>query len=409
MHVHLRASSVLLGLALVAASAAAADSPQFRGPNRDGIYPAEGLLQVWPEGGPKMLWSASGLGEGFASVAVAGGRLYTTGIRDGQGSVHAFDAAGKALWTHGYGPVAGGGGYPGSRTTPTVYEGALYLLSSAGRAMALDAATGEARWQVDLAGDYGARQIQWGITESPLVVDGKVIFTPGGRKATMVALDAKSGKAVWASAATGDASAYCSPRLLEAGALRQIVTFTEKHLIGVDPADGTVLWQHAYPSRYDIHAVSPLFQGRSIYVTDGYGQGGKMFELAADGKSVALKWQDDHLDVHHGGAVWVDGLVYGAASGGTWYALDAAAGTVKAEISRAGKGSVVYADGHLYGYTERGEVLLVDPDPASFRVVSSFKVTAGDGQHWAHPVIAGRVLYVRHGDVLMAFDVAGGE
>lgn len=409
MHVQLRAASILLALALLAASAPGADSPQFRGPNRDGIYPAEGLLESWPEGGPTKLWSASGLGEGFASVAVAGGRLYTTGIRDREGYAHALDTSGKVLWTRGYGPEHDGGGYPGSRTTPTVHDGTLYLLSSMGRAVALDAASGEARWQVDLAAEYQAQRIRWGIVESPLVVDGKVIFTPGGGKATLAALDAASGKTVWASAATGDASAYCSPRLLEAGALRQIVTLTQGHLIGVDPDDGAILWQQAYPGRWDIHAVSPLFQGRSIYVTDGYGQGGKMFELAEDGKSVSLKWQDDHLDVHHGGAVWVGGLIYGAADRGTLYALDAATGAVRAELPRGGKGSVVYADGRLYFYVEKGAVLLVDPDPASFRVVGSLAITEGDGQHWAHPVIADGVLYVRHGDAVMAFDVTAHE
>jgi outer membrane protein assembly factor BamB len=409
MHVPAYTASAALGLALLAAGAAATESPQFRGPNRDGVYPAEGLLQSWPGGGPRKLWTASGLGAGFAGVTVAGGRVYTTGIRDGQGYVYALDTAGKTLWTRGYGAVHSGGGYPGSRTTPTFHDGALYILSSAGRAVALDAAGGEVRWQRDLASDYGARQIQWGITESPLVVDGKVIFTPGGRKATMVALDAENGEAVWASEATGDASAYCSPRLLEAGTLRQIVTLTEKHLIGVDPDDGKVLWRHSHPGRYDIHAVSPLFQGRSIYVTDGYGQGGKMFELAADGRSVAVKWQDENLDVHHGGAVWVGGHIYGAAGRGTWYALDAATGAARAEIPRAGKGSVVYADGRLYGYTEKGEVLLVDPEPASFRVVGTIEITEGDGHHWAHPVIAGGVLYVRHGDALVAFDVTAGE
>lgn len=259
MYLRIHTPSVVLSLTLLAASVPAAESPQFRGPNRDGIYPAEGLLEAWPEGGPKKRWSASGLGEGFASVAVAGGRLYTAGVRD-----------------H---------------------------------------------------------------TESPLVIDGKVIFTPGGSKATLVALDAKSGKAAWASAAIGDSSAYCGPRLLAEGELRQIVTLTEKHLIGVDPDDGAVLWRQSYPGRYDIHAVSPLFQSRSIYVTDGYGQGGKMFELAADGKSARLEWEDSNLDVHHGGAVWVGGHIYGAANRGTWYALDAATGKVAADLPRAGKGA----------------------------------------------------------------------
>lgn len=405
---YLRVGSVFLSLVLLAAAAPAADSPQFRGPERNGIFPAEGLLASWPEGGPEKLWSASGLGGGFSSVSVADGRIYTTGMDGGEGYVLAFDIRGKALWKRGYGALHDGNGYPGTRTTPTYHEGLLYLMSSKARAVALDAATGEIRWHKDLASAFGARNITWGIAESPLVVDDKVIFTPGGSGATMVALDKKSGEELWTTSDIGDGSAYCSPLLLDDGKHRQIVTNVEKHIIGVDPAGGELLWQQPYPGRWDIHAVSPVFDGDSIFVSSGYKQGGKMFALATDGRGVSLRWKNESLDVHHGGAVLVDGRIYGAASNGAWYALEAATGKIAGRIDHAGKGSVVYADGRLYGYVEVGDVLLVDPDPANFHVVSSFRITEGQGQHWAHPVIADGVLYVRHGDVLMAFDVAGG-
>ena len=403
-----RAPIVALALSLLAPPAMASDSPQFRGPGRDGVYPAEGLLEAWPEGGPRKLWSATGLGQGFSSVSVVGGRIYTTGKEGDQGSVVALDTQGKLLWKRGYGEVHSGGGYPGARTTPTHDGGWLYILSSMGNAVALDAETGEIRWQVNVLDEFGGRNIRWGVSESPLILDDKVIYTPGGSGATLVALDKKTGEKVWATSGLREPSAYCSPRLLEHGGRRQIVTMTKRHMIGVDPASGELLWQQTYPGRWDIHAVSPIFDGNRIYVSDGYGQGGKMFELAADGRSVALAWEDENLDVHHGGVVLVGGHIYGAADNGTWYALDAATGKVAATLRRAGKGSVVHADGRLYGYTERGEVLLVDPDPASFRIVSRLEIREGEGQHWAHPVIAGGVLYVRHGDVLMAFDVAEG-
>ncbi len=399
-HVHVRRAVLVLVLLALVAAAAVADSPQFRGPDRDGVFPSRNLLKSWPEGGPKLLWSASGLGEGYASVTVAGGRVYTTGASGGTGSVFAFDAAGKQLWQTGYGTVHNGSGYPGTRTTPTFDDGLIYVFSSNGKAVALDAGSGEIRWQKELPNT----NIRWGIAESPLVVDDKVIFTPGGA-ATMVALDKKIGAEKWAMTALSEPSAYCSPRLFDDGRRRQIVTMTKGHMIGVDPASGELLWRQSYPARYDIHAVSPIFAGGSIYVADGYGQGGKMFDLAGDGRGVSLAWEEDELDVHHGGVVVVRGVIYGAADNGTWHALDAGSGETKATIRRLGKGSVVYADGLLYGYTEKGEVLLVDPDPGSFAVVSRFKITAGDGQHWAHPVIANGVLYVRHGDVLMAFGV----
>ena len=396
---HALATFAVLSLAAVAP---AADSPQFRGPERNGVFPEAGLLSSWPEGGPPLLWVAEGLGEGFASVSVVGDRIYTTGKFGRIGSVVALDRDGRRLWTTEYGEVHSGNGYPGTRTTPTWNDGLLYIMSSLGKAVALDAASGEIVWARDLP----SRDITWGISESPLVFNDLAIFTPGGRAGTMMALDKTSGETRWAVTELLERSAYCSPRLFEHGGLRQIVTMTERHMIGVDPDDGGLLWKHAYPGRYDIHAVSPVFEGRSIYVSDGYGQGGTMFELAADGGSVEVAWREEDLDIHHGGAVLVDGIIYGAASNGTWYALDAASGEILASQRRLGKGSVVWADGRLYGYVESGDVLLVDPDPARFGVVGRFEVEHGRGQHWAHPVIVDGVLYLRHGEALMAYDIA---
>lgn len=392
------ALSLTLGAAM-----AAADSPQFRGPERSGIYPADGLLQSWPEGGPPQLWTATGLGDGYASVSIADGRIYTTGMRDDRGFVTALDLAGKQLWRTEYGEVHSGRGYPGTRTTPTFHDGRLFIMSTKGKAVALDAASGKILWEKQLP----SRGITWGITESPLVVDDKAIFTPGGAGGTMVALDVATGANVWTMKELDEASAYCSPRLLDNGTHRQIITLTRAHLIGVDPEDGKLLWRYRYPARYDIHAVSPLFDGDdAIYVSDGYNQGGKMLALAADGKSVSPRWEDSNLDVHHGGAVLIDGRIYGAASKGDWHVLDADTGEVLATQRRLGKGAVVAADGRLYGYLEKGEVVLVNPDPEAFEVVGSFDVEEGGGQHWSHPVIDGSVLYVRHGDALMAYDIA---
>ena len=398
--------SALAGLVLPVNVAAAADSPQFRGPGRDGVFADTALLASWPDGGPEKLWSRSGLGTGYASLTVVAGRIYTTGERQRVGYVTALDLEGKKIWQTPYGEVHNGSGYPGTRATPTFHDGRLYFVTSAGKVFALDADSGKVVWQKDLLTAYGAGNIQWGLTEAPLIVDGKVIVTPGGRGGTVVALDPKTGEGIWASPDMGDTAAYCSARLLVSGEHRQIVTLTQKHVIGVDLRDGALLWQHKYVNQYDIHAVSPLFVGDSIYVTEGYTEGTQVLALAEDGKSVSVRWQEKRLNVLHGGLVVKGGLLYGAAARGTWYALDAASGEIRGEIPRAGKGVVVYADDRLYGYNEKGEVLLVDPDPASFEVVSRFQIQEGEGQHWAHPVIAGGVLYVRHGDVVMAFDVA---
>ncbi len=402
---------LLIALATVATAqlAFAADSPRFRGPEADGVFHESGLLSSWPEGGPKLLWAYEGLGESYASVTISDGKLYTTGMTEQRGSAYALDAEGKPLWVKEYSAEFDGRGYPGTRTTPTVADGSLYLLSSLGKAVALDAASGAVRWEVDLFETFEGKNTYFGVAESPLLVDGKVIFTPGGPDASVVALDPKNGETVWRSKGLGDGPGYCTPRLYENGDRRQIVTLVAKHLVGLDPANGNVLWRQPIEVNYDIHAVSPVFHGDLIYVSHGYKQGGRAFQLAGDGRSVTPKWTEEKLDVHHGGAVVVDGRIYGAASNGTWYALDAETGAIVAEIPRLGKGAVVYADGRLYGYTEKGEVVLVDPDPKNFKVVGSFEITRGSGNHWSHPVVANGVLYVRHGEALMAFDVKSGS
>lgn len=382
-----------------------ADSLQFRGPERDGHFPATGLRASWPEGGPPLLWSAEGLGETYASMAVVGDRIYTTGKLGTKGVAFALDRSGKQVWKTEYGAEHEGNGYPGSRTTPTYADGSLFLMSSMGEATALDAKTGKIQWQVNLLKKFGGENIYFGVSESPLVDGDRVIFTPGGKDASLVALDRKTGNTVWTTKGLSDGAAYCNPVLVELGGKRQIVTLVSKSLVGLDPETGSILWRQDYPVQYDIHAVSPLVSGRKIYVTHGYDQGGTLFELAADGKSMTQKWKEADLDVHHGGAVLADGKIYGAASNKTWFVLDFETGKQLASIRRLGKGAVVMADGLLYGYTEDGSVHLVNPDPARFEVISSFKITQGEGQHWSHPVIEDGVLYVRHGDVLMAYDV----
>ena len=398
-------SILVLAGTLSARVACGADSPSFRGPNGDGVFAETGLLATWPETGPKMLWSVDGLGESYASVAVVGGKIFTTGMASERGSVYAHDVKGQRLWAKEYGAEFNGRGYPGTRTTPTVAGDSLFLLSALGKAVAMDTRSGAVRWQVDLLEKYKGENTYFGVSENPILVDGKVIYTPGGPDASLVALHPATGEALWKTDGLSDGAAYCTPRLFEHGKHRQIVTLVAKHLVGIDPETGNVLWRQPSSVEYDIHATSPVFHGDGIYISHGYNQGGKLYELAADGKSVKERWTEAKLDVHHGGAVVVGDHIYGAASKKSWYAIEAASGEIAATIPRLGKGSMIYADGLLYGYLEDGRVVLVDPDPANFSVLSSFSITRGSGNHWSHPVISDGVLYIRHGEALMAFDI----
>jgi len=400
-------ATVVLSIAL---SAFCVDWPQFRGPNRDGKSAETGLLKKWPAGGPKLLWTADvNVGVGFSSVSVAKGSIYTTGLIDGQEHIFAIDLKGKLKWKTKYGP-----GFrkfpPSTRTTPTVDDDRLYVMSSRGRVACFSAADGKEKWGVDTAEKFGGQVLRWGIAESILIIGEKAICTPGGEDATMVALNKMTGKTIWRTKGLGEMSAYCSPILIQNAKRSLIVTMTESHAIGVNSADGKVLWKYPYRGRCQAHAVSPTYKDGRIFITSGYNDGAVMLQLAPDGKSVKVAWKDEDFDTHHGGVILVDGYLYGTTwknnGDGNWICADWDKGKVQFNEHWKCKGSMVFAEGMLYCYEEGGGTVgLVKAGPGGFKVISSFKVTQGEGKHWAHPVVANGVLYIRHGSALMAYDV----
>ena len=406
--------SLLAALALLisCANGRAGDWPQFRGPTRDGrAATGPALLKAWPENGPRQLWAYKQLGAGYASVSVAEGRLYTTGLESGDGVLYAFDLAGKLLWKVAYGPDWSKS-YKGTRTTPTVRKGRVYLMSAFGKAACFDAGTGRAIWAVDTMAEFGARNLSWGITESPLVLDDKVIVTPGGPRAGMVALDPATGRTVWVCRGINDKSGYCSPILVNRGGRDIIAQLTGSVFVGVEAATGSLLWNETRANKpaYSIQAVSPVYADGRFYVTSGYGgERGEMYSLSADGTRVTSQWRDSELDSQVGGVVLVDGYVYGASdrnNRGSWLCLELATGEVAAKTRAVGKGAVIHADGMLYGLGEKGEVGLIVPDPRNFRMVSSFTLPGGgDGPFRAHPAIADGRLYIRHDTRLFVYDI----
>lgn len=369
-------------------------------------------MKSWPKEGPNTLWVAEGLGKGFSSAVTSNGRVYTTGEHDFKEILFAFDNTGKELWRKEYSAAHHGGGFPGTRTTPTVHGDAVYVISSLGKVVCMDAASGEERWAVDTmarfaGGDSEKYVPRWAIAESVLIDGNKVICTPGAPEATVAALHKDTGETIWTTTGVSDLSAYCSARIFDNGRIRQIVTLTSKSMLGIDPDSGKLLWTHNYPASWDIHANSPLFFNNIIYVSDGYGHGGKAFRLADDGSGVKEIWKEDTLDIHHGGGVLFNGRIYGASNRGKWMALDVQTGKVVAQGKGTGKGAVVFADGLLYGYGESGRVGIVDPKSDKLDPISQFRVTLGNGQHWAHPTISNGRLYIRHGDVLLCYDLRG--
>jgi outer membrane protein assembly factor BamB len=402
---------------LFASHTVAAPEAQWRGKNRDGVYNEQGLLKTWPEEGPSLIWSAEGIGYGFASVAATDSVLYVTGAQDSTEYLTALTMDGQTLWRVPFGRTWQKN-RPGARATPTVEDGKVYIVSGHGEISRIDATSGRLDWARNGLVDFEGKQGGWGTAESLLLVDDKVIYTPGGDRTTMVALDRDSGETVWESESLGDQTAYTSPILVYYAGKQMIVGVTGRWVVGVNAEDGSFLWTYPYAELdppgggVSINGVTPLYHDGQIYVTSGYNHVGAMLKLSEDGRGVALVWSDTTLDCHHGGVVRVGDYIYGSNwinnGKGHWCCVEWKTGKTLYETDWVSKGSVIYADGMLYCYSERrGHFGLVPVDPGGFSVVSSFQIELGDGQHWSHPTIQDGIMYVRHGDVVMAYQISG--
>ncbi len=391
-----------------------ADSGRFRGPSGDGIFPETGLLKKWPEDGPKLAWSVTGLGQGFSSAVVVDGAVYVTGM-DGQkqGYLFAFNLAGSPKWKVAYGPEMGrtGPAVAGTRGTPTVDGDKIFVMSSFTKLYMIEPKKGEVLKSIDLLELSGAKKAKFGFAECVLIDGKKVICTPGGPDASLMALDRDTGQKIWQSKGLSQQSAYCSARLIQHGNRRLIITLVEKGIVALDPEAGNVLWQHEQPNRFGVRPCPPLYADGRVYFCAGGGSGGIQLTLAEDGLSVTPKWTDKTLDPQMHGVVLVDGCIYGTAQSANkgLVCLDWKTGKVMWNASVVKMAAVVSADGMLYVYGEDGTMRLVKPSPEAFKPVSQFAVTQGTDQHWAHPTIANGRLYIRHGDALMAYDIKTGS
>jgi len=382
-----------------------ADWPCWRGPQRDALCRETGLLQEWPERGPRKLWSVSGIGEGYGTVCAARGRLYVTGMVGGRGRLSILTVDGEKVRSIPYGREAAKGSYRGTRTTPTWNDGRVYIISSFGVVYCWDADSGKKLWQVDTFKQFGGRQVNWQIAESPLVDERCVYATPGGPDALVVALDKKTGKTVWVCDPPIDAkSAYCSPIIVRHGDRRMLVTMVETGTVGIDAETGEFLWRHPHKNRWAVHPNTPVYDNGKVFISSDYRKGSELLEIAPDGKSVKRVWHSPVPDTHHGGLVKVGDYVYGTNNRGL-ACIGFATGRVRWQGRGVGKGSVLWADGRLYCYSEKGIVGLLEVGPDKCEIHGTLRITEGGRQHWAHPVISGGRLFIRHGDALMAFDI----
>lgn len=405
-------SGILVLLSVITGISPVMAQTQWRGPNRDGIYQEKNLLKQWPAEGPKLLWSAGGLGTGQGSVVVSDDRVFVTGILDtltAQGVLFAFDTRGKLLWKKNYGKDWTGI-FPGARSTPTIAGDLIYIESGNGNIFCLKAKDGETVWAVDFFKDFQADSVQFGFSESVLIDGDKLYCTPGGSENNMVCLNRFTGSKIWASAGFKEKATYCSPILFTHNRQKLVANLTATSIIGWDAETGEMYWRIHQFQDNKIHANTPVYSDGSLIVSSASrkdSSGLVSLKLSPDGKKAEIAWRNKEFISLSGGFILKDGYLYGGAYlQPKWFCIDTKTGQTKYISKELGGGPVIYADGLFYCYAEKdGEMALAEGTPEQFRIISKFKVPLGTAQHWAHPVIAGGKLYIRHNDALMVYDI----
>ena len=383
----------------------AGDWPGWRGAARDGKSPDTGLLKAWPPGGPKLLWRVSTLGRGFASAAVSGQTVYTTGDVGGRLTLFAFDLDGKLKWQADH-DSACTVNPPGSRATPTIDDGKVYLISGAGLVGCYDARTGKQQWTRHIR-EFGGGAPDAGCAESVLIHKSLAVIKPGGKQA-MAALDKATGKTVWVTGGYQADAQYCSSIACTHQGAEMIVTGTHQGLLCVSAADGRVLWSNPWCAGNTFNCTTPVFSDGYVFWSNGSRmKGGICLKLTVSGENVTAReaWQTKDLSSFHGGYVVHEGYIYGNHGNG-WACLDLKTGQKKWRERGVGRGSVCFADGMLYLFSERGgTAALATCSPEGMQTKGTFTV-AGTGPSFAHPVVAGRRLYLRYDSNLYCYNVA---
>lgn len=411
----------LLAASLLTSVLPASDWPQWRGPARDGHSPETGLLKEWPESGPPVVWTVKHLGESYASLAVVGNRILTTGNIDGEGRVLCLSTEdGSLLWsihpaneTKEYKHQKGNGG----RGTPTIDGDYGYVIGGGGDLTCFKIDSGSVVWSRHLKDDFGGSVPGWGYSESPLVDGNRLIVTPGGTQGAVAALNKQTGEVIWRSEGLTDKAHYCSAVVVESQGVRQIIQFTggiggkrdaevKARVVGLDAETGHLLWSYDKSGNQTANVATPIFQKDQVFTSSAYGTGGGLVHLtkSESGFSAEEKYFEKKMANHHGGIVLVDGYMYGFGSGGL-ICMNFETGEIAWQARSVSKGSLLYADGHLYCYGEGREVALVEANPKEYTEKGRFRVADGEYPCWAHPVIAGSRLYLRDMQTLTSYDI----
>jgi outer membrane protein assembly factor BamB len=388
--------------AMAQSAAQAASWPQWRGPNRDGISKETGLLKEWPAEGPALAWKAKGAGRGYSSFSVADGKLYTMGLRGDREFIVAFDiATGKEAWATAHGSAFRNDRGDGPRGTPTVDGDRIYALGGNGDLSALEARTGKLVWTKNVLREFGGSNITWGISESPLVLGEKLLVNAGGPGASIVALKKTDGSLIWKS--QSDQAGYSSGIPVQINGITQVVFFTADRAVGLDAKDGRLLWEYARPANNVANVATPIVRANRVFISSDYGTGGGVVEIKPDNKAQEI-WFTKEMRNHHSSSVLIGEYLYGFSSA-ILTAMRFDTGEIAWRDRSVGKGSLVYADGNLYCFSENGVVGLVEAVPTGYKEKGRFKIPQDSLPTWTHPVVAGGRLYLRDQDTIYAYDV----
>jgi outer membrane protein assembly factor BamB len=384
------------------------DWPQWRGANRDAVSPETGLLNEWPDGGPRVVWRAK-VGAGYSSVSISGGKLYTLWDEDGTQYLFCLDAlTGKESWRRAVGTAFTNHYGDGPRSTPLVDDGVVFAVGTQGRLVAVNRATGEALWQRDLVGEFGAKLPSYGYSSSPLVVGDRLVIEAGGKDATFMAFDKKSGEVAWRS--ENDSPAYSSPINVSIDGVDQVVFWSAHGLHSVASDDGKVLWRYAWETFCPVTG-DPLNTGTPIYIAPdriyiSSGSGAALLRVAREDSKfkVATVWESEEMRSDVNTSVLLGNYIYGF-DRGTLKCLDARTGEIQWKARGFQRGSLIAADGKLIVYGESGNLALVDASPEGFVQKDTAQILKG--KNWTSPSLAAGKLYLRNHDELVCLDMKG--